>query len=327
MWAMSQSTRWGWAAAEALPLVLAGATTACTALKPEDSSLVAPLSTSDGGTVAPLGSDWACLTTPTPQNFPPSPPLPAPATIIKYIVPIVDFTAQPTMLTAISGLAVSVCGDVACQTVLTTNVTHPNNIPYLWEFDLPSGTVNATLKTHAAGYVDFNTWFGGPIMGTPTGSTIMTGLVIPPISESYLSHLYVTVGAEQPRDMEKGILAIRVLNCYLDATSGSPDQTKSRGNGVQITVIDNSTGKPPAPPAVGWTLGFSNEATVAGQDGVLPKTDSRGVGGYFELEPGGYTVTAKAPNGTPLYKAESFSVSPNQVTLAALREGLDEWGE
>ena len=289
-----------------LPLV------ACTSLSPQSDTWL----TSSSSTADPL---WSCLNQPVSLTLPDA----APATA-TYVAAIVDFYSQPTLLTAIPNLAVDVCADPICANPITNKVTitHPM-APFIWSFEMPYMVDGVFLRTSAEGYVDFNYVLGGPMVGTPYGNSTIDGLVIPPITESALDDLYTQVNAG-PRDTSKGILAVRTLNCYLKP-DGSPDQMQSRGERVQVQVTELSRNAPPPPPAVGWALSFNNKARPA-INNVLPLTDSRGVVGYFQLEPGNYEVKATAPTGAMLADT-IWTVYANVVTLAEARRGLEVWGE
>jgi hypothetical protein len=297
-----------------MPLLAA---VACTALSPQTDTWTSSSSKPQPPTMTtdPL---WACLNHPIPLIAPDAAPPTA-----TYVAAIVDFYSQPKLLKAIPTLTVDVCADPTCVSPITDRVTitHPG-APFVWSFEMPY-MVNVFLRTKAEGYVDFNYVLGGPLIGTPNGATTIQGLVIPPITEMALDELYTQVNAG-PRDTSKGILAVRTLNCY-QGTDGSPDQALSRGEGVQLQVTQLSKNAPPAPPAVGWALSFNNKARPA-VDNVLPLTDSRGVVGYFQLEPGNYGVKAIAPTGATLADT-IWTVYPNVVTLAEARRGLEQWGQ
>lgn len=298
-----------WLALAALTSLVGGA---CTSLAPQTDTWMASV----GSTADPL---WSCLNQPVNLVLPDAAPQTA-----TYVAAIVDFYSQPTLLTAIPGLTVDVCADPTCANPITDklNITHPM-APFVWSFEMPYMVDHVFLRTRAEGYVDFDYILGGPLLGTPYGNPTIHGLVIPPITESALDDLYTQVSAGA-RDTSKGILAVRTLNCFLNP-DGSPDQIKSRGEDVQVQVTELSTNSPPPPPAVGWALSFNNKAKPA-VDNVLPLTDSRGVVGYFQLEPGNYEVKAIAPSGATLAHT-IWTVHANVVTLAEVRRGLEQWGE
>ncbi|HEY5955165.1 MAG TPA: hypothetical protein VIV60_01380, partial [Polyangiaceae bacterium] len=78
------------------------------------------------------------------------------------------------------------------------------------------------------------------------------------------------------------------------------------------------------PPAVAWTLSFSNRATPNKLE-----TDTRGVAGFVNVLPGIVDVEGIAPvgpEGTP-YGATTVPVRAGVITLFEIRPGLDRWGQ
>jgi hypothetical protein len=164
------------------------------------------------------------------------------------------------------------------------------------------------------GYIPILYFFGGPLYGTPGPngpSPSVMGVAIAIPTYYWLDHLFSEVIAT--RDATKAILVVRILDC-----------NGNRASGVTLSVTPSS-----GPQATGFTLGQDYEAeqspVAVGQP--PPPTDSHGVAGYFNMNPGNYTVSAVTMDGakyvtnTPAHMLQGIVTEVELRTDVALNYG------
>jgi hypothetical protein len=251
---------------------------------------------------------WSCLNQPMTLN-------PQEPNRVKYVVAIVDFDSQPppNMPTAVEGLTITVCGSPSCvppytaPDVVITNPV-PGLPPFVYSIEFPYNFSNGYLRLTAPNYATMEYIFGGPMVGPPQGGYVIQGLTIPLLKIETRDTIYHDLGLPGSADPNRGVLAVRTLDCG-----------NSRAAGVHL----QATPAPPSAPAVAWTLSFSNRATPNKLD-----TDERGVAGFVNVLPGTLDVEGIAPvgHGAP-YGATTLPVHAGVITLGEIRPGLDLWGQ
>jgi hypothetical protein len=269
--------------------------------------------------------DWGCLSTGITM------PMMAPSRI-TYQVAIVDFDSQTISPTQVPGLDVKVCTVATCDQVLPacdTTLGDPaptqqcaivaqGPAPFLYLINLPYRLENGGLRLTAANYVQMNYIFGGPMVGTPEGSTTVVGLTIPLLTEEVRRRVYRQVGLSTV-DPNRGTLAVRTLTCARQPNPPLPMPRPPEGQRARDILV--TAEQAAEAPAVSWSLSNGNQFT---DDRLV--TDARGVAGILNVEPSAIIVKAVLPNGDE-YGETTLPVVENVVTLAELRPGLERWGQ
>jgi hypothetical protein len=283
---------------------------ACSSLDPRTDTWAGELDAGNGGESGkPLTPpEWKCLDQPqVPVARNPEP--------VAYVVAIVDFDRQLNALEPIEGLDIVVCGSATCEEpeeVMITGV--PDRPPYLYRIVFSYGFDNAVLRLTAPGYVPMDYILGGRMIGPPEGGSTVLGRAIPLLREATLANLYKQLGFTEGPDPERGVLAVRTLNCLRDPMN----QDISRAAGVQLAMVSDTLD-----PGTVWSLSFNNIATRSNE------TDERGVVGYLNAPPQAFLVEAVATVGgnEVRYGRNAVQVRPGVITLAELRDGVGRWGQ
>jgi hypothetical protein len=221
---------------------------------------------------------------------------------VRYALPIIDFASainnapMPVPMPTIVACNFTDPNCTAPITPLALTVSPQSPITYL--IDLRYG-FNGSLRITAMNYIPTQYFFGGPLVGTPAGTTdptdpatpLISGLFITPLSEKD----YPFYSGNIPRDMTKGIFGPRLLDCNGD-----------RGAGVTLEVTD-PTGR-----------GFALISNVPVFGTPIPVTDGRGVAGYADMTPNHYVADAIAPDGAH-YGRTGMVILPNTVTILEIR--------
>jgi hypothetical protein len=264
-----------------------------------------------------MPAEWQCLVT---EDAPVMPAMPGRVT---YIAPVVDFDTSPLQgALAVPGVQLTVCTTASCATPagppeVIIQQADPANRPFLWAINMPYGLGAVSIRATAPGFVGTDYYLGGPMVGTPEGSSMIVGLPLPLTSVAARDALLAQLDLPTPADPDRGILALRTLNCNRPMGQGE------RAERVRVELVSND----PPEDAVPWVLSFGNQAS---RD--IVETDDRGVAGFANLPPRAYSVRGIAPaprnseTGTP-YGLTLATVRPNTTTLVEIREGLDIWGQ
>ena len=287
----------------------------CTKLDPSSDTAMSVFGGTGGTGTDPLPAQWACLKDHLlPADQPPQ--------RVQYVVAIVDFDSQPApnMPTPVEGLQITVCGSPSCDPPFgAPDVVITNPIPgqpsYVFAIEFPPNFSNGYLRLTAPNYAPMDYFFGGPMKGPPEGGYVVRGLTIPLLKTATRDTIYNDLGLPGPADPTRGVLAVRTLDC--ERSMSSPQGVRAAG--VRLQAIPDA----PPPPAVAWTLSFSNRATPNKLE-----TDMRGVAGFVNVVPGTVDVEAVAPvNGGVVYGRTTLPVRAGVITLAEVRDGLDRWGQ
>jgi hypothetical protein len=243
---------------------------------------------------------------------------------VSYIVPVVDFNSQPTSPIVVPDLQVEVCSG-SCEQPLQrcdTDTPAPTQQcyrvsegvqPFVMVFDMPFAFSNATLRLSAPGYAPLDYMFGGPLIGSPEGDTIVAGLVLPMLTEQSRAIFYADLGVSSV-DPARGMLVVRALNCLRQTTPlGGLQGTRAAGLVIEATDSDAVSG------AVAFRLSNANVPTPNELE-----TDPTGVAGYANVQPRAIRVRAQAPGGEI---ANTLLIRQEVITIAELRPGLDLWGQ
>jgi hypothetical protein len=291
------------------PLWLAtlGVTTLCTAgalgcteLDPGDDNCVLYDNCSTGsvgGSLTDPGSmdpAWTCLAeTPTaPAPIATRPP-------ITYVVPIVDFANPPTRP---DGLVITVCqlNDQECANPVPASVTAvPNQPPAVVAITVPYG-FEGYFRMTATAYVPTEYIWGGPMLGTPDGSTTVQGIAIPMLRETTMDGLFNDL--LRTRDTTAGVLAIRTIGCDGKSAADVDVKMDEPARGFGYTLINNTpvASDPPSP------------------------TDSRGVAGYANVSPG--TASLRGYVDDTNIGRTAFRVRANYLTVGEVRNDAGFYG-
>ena len=273
-----------------------------------------------GGTGTPsmpeVPEAWACLSNPTQRAA----IMPQP-TRITYRVPIVDFDSQPTVPTIVENLSISFCVDAACMSftgpdVITVSNPDPSR-PFVYDFSIPYGLSNLTVKLEAMGYAPMYYILGGPMVGTPSGGTTVAGQAIAMLKTTARDELYAGLGLDTPASAVRGDLAVRTLNCVRDPMTG---QTTPLTRAAEVSL----GASPEDTEAVPYSLTYGNRA-IADRP-----TDDRGVAGFASLRPQNYSVWGIAPVGEGMEFGDTVvPVRAGSITLLEVRDGLGDrgWGQ
>jgi hypothetical protein len=253
---------------------------------------------------------------------------------ITYRTVIVDFDSQGVSPTPVPNVVVEICSNADCVPALprcAAGVTptptqqcfiqsNPNpNVPFLFDFDLPYSFDNGYFKVTAPDYAEMHYILGGPMIGTPEGSTVVYGLGIPLLKEAARVGAYRDCGGKLVDPM-RGTLALRTLDCQRDTTPLAPGVLIGRrAPEVRVEAVPE-----PPPNACAWSL---SDANVFSRDSL--QTDGRGVAGFLDAPVGSMVVLAQAPvpDGAYPARAPALRVRANVITLAELRDGLGRWGQ
>jgi hypothetical protein len=260
-----------------------------------------------------LPEDWECLGRATSQT--PA----AMGTRITYRVAIVDFDSQPSMPMQVPGLVITVCGDANCSRPAgpeLVTISNPTPAPFLYDIVMPYNFSNASLRLEAAGYTPMDYFFGGPMLGTPTGSPVIAGQTIAMLTTEARDNLYRGVGLPTPASAVRGDMAIRTLNCRRDAMGQTTANTRAAD-----VIVEAVPENPPS--AVAYSLSYGNLAFPNSP------TDERGVAGFANLQPQNYQVRGLAPigeEGMP-FGQTGVAVRGGVITVLEIREGQNMWGQ
>jgi hypothetical protein len=240
-------------------------------------------------------------------------------------VPVVDFNSQPTAPIVIPDLQVEVCSG-SCELMLQQcntetpapteqcyGLTKDSDRPFMLRFDLPFNFSGATLRLSAPGYAQLDYMFGGPLIGSPEGDMIVSGLALPMLTEQTRAAFYADLGSSSV-DPTRGMLAVRALNCRRAiAPLGGLQGMRAAGVGIRATDPDAVSG------AVPFRLSGANLPTPNELE-----TDPTGVAGYANVQPRVVDIVAETPGGEI---ATAIRVRPDVITVAELRPGLELWGQ
>lgn len=293
---------------------LSSATAGCSDKGPSGTPAEMALDASTIETSVPADPAWACLGHPSLRVGQPEQP-------VTYVLPVIDFDAQPTNPQPVPGLNIFLCATTPCPGPSpsppgVTIVNPDSNAPYLYAIVVPYGFANARLRLRAPGYVPVEYDLGGPLVGPPEGGYMVKGLPISMIRLETMSALFQDIGLEESPSPDKGILAVRTLNCLRTDTS---PPTGVRAAGVRLQMLDALS-----PSALPWTLFINNIATRT------TTTDARGVMGLANVEPAAYTLQGIAPfggpDGTP-YGTTAVRIEPGTITVVEIRDGIGKWGQ
>lgn len=241
------------------------------------------------GGAPPTTDEWDCL-----DDTPPAAPaMPLPG--VAYVVPVVDFANPPT---PIPGLKIKVCqtGDRDCAIPVKSSVTQPDPMrPFLYRVDLPYG-FDGYLDLSAENYIGTEYYFGGIVVGGQDGQASITGEAIPPPTLVTADNLVKDL-ARSVRDPDKGILAVRTIDC-----------NGKRAAGVTVRLKENLDD------ALAYTL-IRNLPVFA----VPPRpTDSRGVAGFVNVRDGTVEVEGVLPDGRT-YGSVPVRARANKLTVVEVR--------
>jgi hypothetical protein len=276
------------------------------------------------GTIMP--AEWQCLVA---EDV--VPPRPATPGRVTYIFPVVDFDSDPLQPVPllVPGVELTVCTNAAC----TVPAGPPDVIiqqdqmrPFVWAINMPYGLGAFSIRAQADGYVNTDYYVGGPMVGTPEGTTTVVALPLPMPKVSSVDNLLSNIGLPPLGPTSAvGILALRTLNCNRPQSLVPGTNQGARAEGVRVELVTNDPNLEPVP----WVLTTGNQAS---RD--LDATDGRGVAGFANLSPRNYTVRGIAPApvdsemGTEIgAKPASATVRANTITLVEVREGIDVWGQ
>lgn len=325
--AVGRATRFAAPAAFALAAsVLAAGASGCSSLDPADESCVTlglagcDTPEGNGGTgggtsqnMSPLlPAPWECLDGPPRE-------LPGPVARVTYRIAIVDFDSQPppNPPTAVEGLQIVVCKDPTCDAPAgpdEVTITNPNpQQPFVYDISMPYNFSNASLRISSTTnlYTDTEYFFGGPMVGSPEGGSIVLGQTLPVLRKSSRDTLYRGLGLEAPASAAVGDVAVRVLNCQRDEMGRT-----TRAANVRVEADSPSEG------AIAYALTYGN-LPLRDRD-----TDERGVAGFASLAPRNYVVRGIAPVGDGMPFGETtVPIRPGVITIVEIREGQGLWGQ
>jgi hypothetical protein len=278
------------------------------------------------GMISPLMPvEWQCLVAA-------DVPLPRPAMPgrVTYVFPVVDFDSDPLQPVPllVPGVELTVCTNAACTTPAGPDVmiNQDQARPFIWTISMPYGLGAFSIRARATDYVDTDYYVGGPMVGTPEGTTTVVALPLPMPKVSSLDNLLSNIGLPPLGPTSTvGILALRTLNCNRPQSLIPGTNQGARAAGVKVELVTNDPNVDPVP----WVLTTGNQAS---RD--LDATDGRGVAGFANLSPRNYTVRGIAPapmdseSGTEIgAKPATATVRANAITLVEVREGIDQWGQ
>jgi hypothetical protein len=250
--------------------------------------------------------EWRCLA--APLRLPP----PATSERVSYVVPIVDFDSQQGAPAAVPGLQINVCDTAecdppvpACAGVFTPDCVDVQQVatdPSLYTMSFPYGLDDVVLRLKAPGYAGVDYVLGGPMVGSPGGAPVVSGLVIAMPPWATAEKISIELGSSP--SPEQYTLLLRALDCH-----------GQRAPGVTVQPLTNEQSIP---------FILSDDALT--RRGTLV-TDARGVAGLIDVPSSTLDVIGLSPSGIEFGGPTTIQLRPGVITVAELRQGLGVWGQ
>lgn len=228
------------------------------------------------------------------------PPSSPPPQVIPFILPVVNF-ANPAV--SPTGVTLKLCStaDLPCASPYPVPIMPSEMDPRAHVIPVPF-MQTAFVRIEATDFITTDYFLGGPMVGlTDPERPFIQGEVVGLTAFPTLDSFFEQFGRRGERDVTKGILALRAIDC-----------AGARAQDVRF-VFDEDSGDGAA-----WIL-QADSRVFYDQRSEEPVTEAGvGVGGWVNISPKNYRVKGVLSDGREFGSAV-FTVRVNQLTFAELR--------